>query len=199
MSSWLDELRGKPLLRAGLAAILALLWLVGMLELSDARDASRKERVRLSDEVAQLRSMSAERQWPALRDQAQARLADYRSLAWREESEGRMQAMLQDWLRAQLAAAGVMQPRELAVTVLPAGSLSPAEKGRKPALAADMRIARARMSFEFKPETLHQVLASLPASQRWIWVSRLSVDNDAGRMVELELEALFVLGSREAS
>lgn len=198
MNKWLDELRSKPLLRAGLAAVVALLWLLGLLELSDARDASRKEQFGLSDEVAQLRTVGGEQQWPALRDQAQARLADYQSLAWREESEGRMQAMLQDWLRAQLATAGV-QPRELVVTVLPAGNQSTAERGRKSPLRADMRIARARMSFEFKPDTLHQVLASLPASRRWIWVSRLSVDNDARRMVELEVEALFVLGAREAS
>jgi hypothetical protein len=198
MTRWLDELRSKPLLRAGLAAALGLLWLVGLLELSDALDAARKERDRLSEEVVRLRSVRGEQHWPALRDQAQARLADYRSLAWREESEGRMQAMLQDWLRAQLATVGV-QPRELTVTVLPASSLAPGANASKSALAADMRIARARLSFEFKPDTLHQVLASLPASRRWIWVSRMAVDNDSRRMVELELEALFVLGAREAA
>jgi len=198
VSRWLDEFRSKPRLRAGLAAVLALLWLLGLLELSDALDAARKERVRLSDEVARLRSVGSEQRWPALREQAEARLADHRSLAWREESEGRMQAMLQDWLREQLAAAGV-QPRELVVTVLPARTLSPSESGRKAELPADVRIARARLSFEFKPDALHQVLARLPASRRWIWVSRMTVDNDSQRTVELELEALFVLGAREAS
>lgn len=198
MNKWLDELRSKPFLRAGVAAVLALLCLAGLLELSDARDAARKERDRLIDEVALLRSTGSEKQWPVLRDQALARLADHQSLAWREESEGRMQAMLQDWLRAQLAAAGV-QPRDLLVTVLPVGGAAPAEKGRKSPLSADMRIARARMSFEFKPETLHLALASLPASRHWIWVSRMSVENDTRRMVELEVEALFVLGAREAS
>jgi hypothetical protein len=198
VSNWLDELRSKPRLQAGLAVVLALLWLLGLLELSDALDAARKERVRLSDEVARLRTVGAEQHWPAMRDQAQARLADHRSLAWREESEGRMQAMLQDWLREQLASVGV-QPRELVVTVLPARTVSPAANGRKAELPADMRIARARVSFEFKPDAMHQVLARLPASRRWIWVSRMAVDNDSQRVVELELEALFVLGAREAS
>ncbi len=198
MSRWLDELRGNPRLRAGLAAVLALLWLLGLLELSDALDAARKERLRLGEEVARLRSVGAEQRWPALREQAEAHLADHRSLAWREESEGRMQAMLQDWLREQLAAVGV-QPRELVVTVLPARNVSPSANGRKSDLPADMRIARARLSFEFKAEALHQFLARLPASRRWIWVSRMAVDNDRQRVVELELEALFVLGAREAS
>ena len=198
MSGWLDELRRKPRLRAGLAGVLALVWLLGLLELSDALDAAHKERARLSEEVARLRSVGAEKRWPALREQTEARLADHRSLAWREESEGRMQAMLQDWLREQLASVGV-QPRELVVTVLPARSVSPSANGRKAELPADMRIARARVSFEFKPDALHQILARLPASRRWIWVSRMAVDNDSQRMVELELEALFVLGAREAS
>jgi hypothetical protein len=198
VNSWLDELRSKPRLRAGLAAVAALLWLLGLLELFDALDAARKDKARLSDEVLRLRSVGAEPRWPAMREQAEARLADYRSLAWREESEGRMQAMLQDWLREQLAAVGV-QPRELVVTVLPARTVSPAEGGRKAELPADMRIARARLTFEFKADALHQVLARLPASRRWIWVSRMAVDNDSQRVVELELEALFVLGVREAS
>jgi hypothetical protein len=198
VSSWLDELRSKPRLQAGLAVGVVLLWLLGLLELTDALDAARKDKARLIDEVARLRTVGAEQQWPAMRDQAEARLADHRSLAWREESEGRMQAMLQDWLREQLATVGV-QPRELVVTVLPARTVSPAGNGRKAELPADMRIARARVSFEFKPDALHQVLAKLPASRRWVWVSRMAVDNDGQRVVELELEALFVLGARGAS
>lgn len=198
MSTWLDELRSKPRLQAGLAVVLAMLWLLGLLELTDALDAARKDKDRLIDEVARLRTVGAEQQWAAMRDQAEARLADHRSLAWREESEGRMQAMLQDWLREQLATVGV-QPRELVVTVLPARTVSPAGNGRKAELPADMRIARARVSFEFKPDALHQILAKLPASRRWVWVSRMAVDNDGQRVVELELEALFVLGARGAS
>ena len=198
MSRWRDELRSNVRLRIGLVAVVALLWLLGLLELLDMLDAARKDRSRLHDEVAELRLVGGEQRWPILRDQAEQRLADYRSLAWREESEGRMQAMLQDWLREQLATVGV-QPRELSVTVLPARSVAPAERSKKSELPADMRIARARLSFDFKPDTLHQFLARLPASQRWIWISRMSVENDSRRLVEIELEALFVLGSREQS
>ncbi len=198
MSRWLDELRRNARLRVGLAAVGLLVWLLGLLELSDALDAARAELARSSEEVQRLRAVRGEQHWPAFRDQAQARLADYRSLAWREESEGRMQAMLQDWLREQLAIVG-LQPRELAVTVLPARPAATADDKRKSELPADMRLARARLSFDFKPDSLHQLLAALAASRRWIWVSRLAVENDSRRVVELELEALFVLGTREPS
>lgn len=198
MSTRRDDLRGNPRLRAGLVLVVVLIWLLGLFELLDRLDAARGERARVSDEVERLRVVRSEGQWLGVRDQAQARLADYRSLAWREESEGRMQAMLQDWLRDQLAAVGA-EPRELSVTVQPARSVAPANDSRKPELPADMRIARARLSFDFKPDTLHQFLARLPASLRWISVVRMTVENDSRRLVELELEALFVLGTREQS
>jgi hypothetical protein len=52
------------------------------------------------------------------------------------------------------------------------------------------------MVFDFQGDRLHRFLATLPASRQWIWVSRLVVDNDRRRQVELEVEALFVLGVR---
>lgn len=198
MTGWREELRSNPRLRAGLAAVAALLWVLVLLELSGALDAARERRNQLNGEVTRLRNVRGERQWTVLRDQVQERLADYRSLAWREESEGRMQAMLQDWLREQLAAVGV-QPREMTVTVLPARSVAPPGSGRKSELPPDMRLARARLSFDFKPDSLHQFLAKLPASRHWIWVSRMVVENESRRAVEIELEALFVLGAREPS
>lgn len=196
MSDWRDELRGNARLRAGLVVVVGLFWVIGLLQLLDMLDAARKDRASLSETVEELRRVGKDERWLALRDQAGQRLADYRALAWREESEGRMQAMLQDWLREQLGAVGV-QPRDVSVTVLPARGTTPGDRGRKSELPADMRIARAQLSFEFKPEALHQFLAKLPASLRWIWVSRMSVENDSRRQVELELEALFVLGARE--
>lgn len=196
MSAWRDELRANARLRVGLVVVAALIWSLGLLEMLDRLDASRRDLERLRGEVEELRLVGTQRDWLPMREQAEQRLADYRSLAWREESEGRMQAMLQDWLREQLAAVGV-QPRELSVTVLPARGVAPAERGRKAELPADMRIARAQLSFEFKPDALHQFLSKLPQSRHWIWVSRMSVENDSRRMVELELEALFVLGNRE--
>lgn len=198
MTGWREELRSNSRLRFGLAAVAALLWVLVLLDLSGSRDAAREQRNQLADEVIRLRDVRGEQQWTTLRNQAQERLADYRSLAWREESEGRMQAMLQDWLREQLAAVGV-QPREMTVTVLPARAVAASGNSRKSELPADMRLVRARLTFDFKPDSLQQFLAGLPTSRHWIWVSRMVVENEGRHAVELELEALFVLGARESS
>lgn len=203
MTGWRQELQDNPRLRLGLLAVAALLWLFGLFELDDRLRATERERARLTDELARLRVAAAEQQWPTLRDRVKQRLDDYRALAWREESEGRMQATLQDWLREQFTAVG-LQPRDLQVSVLPAsaGAAAPpaaSAPARKAELPSDLRIARARMAFDFQPDGLHPLLAALNASRRWIWVSRLSVDNGSRRSVELELEALFVLGAKAGS
>lgn len=203
MTGWRQELQDNPRLRLGLLAVAALLWLFGLFELDDRLRATERERARLTDELARLRVAAAEQQWPTLRDRVKQRLDDYRALAWREESEGRMQATLQDWLREQFTAVG-LQPRDLQVSVLPAsaGAAAPpaaSAPARKAELPSDLRIARARMAFDFQPDGLHRLLAALNASRRWIWVSRLSVDNGSRRSVELELEALFVLGAKAGS
>jgi hypothetical protein len=203
VTGWRQELQDNPRLRLGLLAVAALLWLFGLFELDDRLRATERERARLTDELARLRVAAAEQQWPTLRDRVKQRLDDYRALAWREESEGRMQATLQDWLREQFTAVG-LQPRDLQVSVLPAsaGAAAPpaaSAPARKAELPSDLRIARARMAFDFQPDGLHRLLAALNASRRWIWVSRLSVDNGSRRSVELELEALFVLGAKAGS
>jgi hypothetical protein len=195
MNAWARELRENPRLRAGLLAIVAIVWMLALLELLDGLDASRRERARLADEVAHLQTMARERQWPEFRDQVQQRLADVRSFAWREESEGRMQATLQDWLREQFAGVGV-QPREVLVSVLPTTAGGAEAANRDAELPPEARIVRARTVFDFQPDALHRLLSRLPASHRWVWVSRLAVDPAGRRIVELELEALFVLGVR---
>ena len=99
-----------------------------------------------------------------LRDQAQARLADYRSLAWREESEGRMLGHVAGQLAAQQLAAAGAEPRALTVTVQPARGVGPAE-GREVRVASRHAYRARAASFEFKPDTLHQFLAKA-VSQR---------------------------------
>jgi hypothetical protein len=194
LNGWLDELRGNARLRAGALLIVGLLWTLLLFEGADRIDALRRERVAVVDEIDRLRGVIREAGWLQRRDDAQQLLAVYRGRAWREESEGRMQALMQDWLREKLAGAGV-QPAELTVSVLAAAQ----EGAAGAALPAEFRLVRSRVTFDFQPQTLHELLASVAANPNWVAVSRLAVRNTGRRVVELELEALFVLGARAGS
>jgi len=216
LNAWLDELRAKPRLRLGLLAVLALGWIFGLLELEAAWGTARQEQARLSHEIARMQAISGQTQWRQQRDAVFMALADLRSRAWRDESEGRMQAQMQDWVREQLVALG-LQASELNVVVLPAGEKPAAGESRGRATAAgtpagsggtgagagpaggdgsDLRLVRSRVVFEFQPDKLHQLLAAVQASPKWLWVARMAVLNGNRKSVELELEALFILGTR---
>lgn len=189
MSEWVRQWRDNPRLRVGVLLAAALVWLYALLSLADEVEAMNSERMRAAAELQRLTALERELHWNDYRADAVRTLADYRARSWREESEGRMQARLQDWLRSQLATVG-LQPRELAATVLPV----PGAEEDDP--AGMLRLVRARASFDFDPAALHQTLATVRRELQWTWVSRLTVNNAGRRSVELEVEALFVLDAR---
>jgi hypothetical protein len=184
VNDWRQELRSKPALRLGLLAIIGLAWIYGLLELEAAGAAARREQAVLIDELARLQGLGSEAEWRRQRDEVYARVTELRGRAWREESEGRMQALLQDWLRQQLSAQG-LQARELTVAVLP---LSPKDEG------SDLRLLRARLAFDFDPDRLHALIGALYQGPAAVWMPRLLVTNAGRRSVEMDLEFLFILG-----
>ncbi len=197
MQAWVDEVRAKPRLAAGLGVVVMLVWVLGLLELDAAQQRAQAEQLRLSEELTSLRAMAGEDAWRQQRDQAFERLAQLRSRAWREESEGRMQAAMQDWLRERSAVHG-MPARELSVTVLPpAGAAEPAVAtvAAEASATADLRLVRARLVADFQPQGLHALMAEFASHPQSVWVTRLSVRNGARRTLEMEIEAPFIVAS----
>lgn len=194
------RLRAEPRAAVGLAVVLLLAWFAALLEW-DAAVAAQQAQVRtLQAQVARLQGLAGQApQWTQAREEAALRLAELRARAWRAESEGRMQAQLQDWLRDALTDAG-LPVRELVVTLPLADAAAQGTPESAPTLPPDMRLVRARVRVAFDPEALMGWLAALAVQERWVWVEGLRVLNQPGNQyAELELAALFVLGMEEAS
>jgi len=203
VSGLIQELRGNPRLAAGLGVIAALLWVWGLLEVQDATARLQASHAELQNRMVRLKSLAAQSHWPAHREAAVSAVATYRARTWREQSEGRMQAVMQDWLREKIAATGA-QPLELTVSIASEAPPTPGVQqrstpGAAPALPAGVRVMRARVVLDFQPVRLNELLAAVSASPNWLWVSRMSVREEGRRVVELELEALFLAGAREGS
>lgn len=188
---------------AGVAALFCMVWIYALLEMDERLTTLRGQEDRLRQQVARFGAVSQETQWGASRDELQRRMTAFRARAWREESEGRIQAHFQDWLREQLAAGG-LKARELVVSLPQAGAAQasaaePAGRDKEAeAMPAEMRIVRARVTLDFTSDSFNALLARLSASGRWLWVERLTVRNRPPvRTVEIELGALFVIGPRE--
>ena len=178
----------------GLLVALSLLWLFLLLDLADRVDAAQAEELRLARQVQRMREAASEAEWPRYRDEVNQRLSEFRARAWREESEGLVQARMQDWLQQQLSAVGATQ-RELAVS-LPV----PMEGPEGLEMPPEMRVVRARVVFDFQPAGFNALLEALSAAPQWLWVDTLRVRNWGGSpSVELELGALFIVGEGEST
>ncbi len=200
------ELQDNRRLRLGLMAVVAIVWVLALLQLDDHLSAARQEEGQLRGQIIRLQAMGKEDRWPGYRDRVTKNLAQFRARAWREESEGRIQAHLQDWLREQLAEGGI-KADELLVS-LPQGYETPAEGTEESMtgiektrseddLPPEMRVVHARLTFAFHEQPFLKLMNAISGSAHWLWIERLTVRNWGKRTVELELGALFVIGPRQ--
>lgn len=195
---WL-QLQAQPRALAGIALLLVLGWLALLLDWDARRVAAEEQLVVQQRQLARLQGFAQEGQWLPALEASQAQLAQLRARLWHQESEGRIQAYFQDWLRAQLEQAG-LKVLELSVSLPQAGVA--AEPGRAlteaavDALPPDMRVVRAQMTLEFDTDSLAAFLTHISSQERWLWLQRLQVRSHPNRRsAELELGALFTVGT----
>lgn len=182
------RLEQNPRLLLGIAVVAALLWVFLLLDLAERSDSLQAEEARTAQQLERMRSATREAEWPNFRDEINQRLTAFRERAWRAESEGLVQAMVQDWLSQQVGAVGATQ-RELAVSLPTA--LEGAEGSELP---SEMRVVRARLVLDFQPGSFATLMEALATAPNWIWIESLHVRNWGNPAVELELGALFVIG-----
>lgn len=195
---WL-QLQAQPRALAGIALLLVLGWLALLLDWDARRVAAQEQLAVQQRQLARLQGFAQEGQWLPALEASQAQLVQLRARLWHQESEGRIQAYFQDWLRAQLEQAG-LKVLELSVSLPQAGVA--AEPGRAlteaavDALPPDMRVVRAQMTLEFDTDSLAAFMTNISSQERWLWLQRLQVRSHPNRRsAELELGALFAVGT----
>lgn len=203
-----QEWQRNPRLRTGVVLALGLVSLWVLMALADRLDARVAERDRLAAQLQRLRAVAQDRRWDTLVADMRVVDAQWRERLWREPTEGRMQAALQDWLRNQVATMG-LTPRELAVAVVqdtpPGGGaaagarLSAADNAAGPGLPPGLSVVRARVALDLPALRLHEWLARLASAPGLTRVTRLSVSNADRPAVEVEIEALFSMADGTVS
>lgn len=196
MKKWRERLVKEPRALYGLMGAIILVWIYALIALHDHVNRLGEERRALRLQSIQLDRLGREGGWKSLAEAAEERLTNFNSRLWLAESEGRMQAEFQDWLR-QLAAKQGLHMREMIVSQAePVRDMAGAEGQQSSLLPEGWRILQARVSLEWEPQTFASWLASLAEAQRWLWIERLSLKNGRPATVELELAGLFAIGAR---
>ncbi|MGE5093851.1 MAG: hypothetical protein ACM3SO_01850 [Betaproteobacteria bacterium] len=186
------DLAANHRLRWGVWAIVAILWIYGILVLRDAARAERTALEQASRRIASLEQVAAERDWPARLRSAEDVRQKLEGRLWHAGTLGLAQAAFQDWLNQAVQQAGVRKP---VVTVTaqdesaarPAAGATPADAGG----AADLWKTSARIAFDFEPTTLYRFLQRLASNDKAVVVESLTIRGTPGGRVEMVLVAYF--------
>ena len=193
------ELGASRRLRLGLALIVAVLWLYGVLLLRDARDERTRGFRQASVQLARLQEAAGQTEWPQRLEEAKILPAALESGLWRGDSLGLSRAALQDWLAQQMKQAQV--PRPLITLAAQEDDAAGAPGGAAPAggapaaeaaeLAAGLWKVKAKLNFDFTAESLPLLLARLAAPSPRVTVESLRVVREPVARVEMVVVAYF--------
>lgn len=175
MASLLVEVRTNPKLRAGLWAIVGILWFYGVLVLHEEVERRRQAYQETVKELRRVEAMAGQAEWPERREAARALVLQMEGRLWSEGTLGLAQASLLDWLNR---AAQRHQLLHLTVNV---GAQEDTEAaGRSdaaPRAGSTLSLWKvtAKMSFDFDPKTLYPFLAGLQSNDKALLVESLTI------------------------
>jgi hypothetical protein len=195
----INELRANPRLRWGLATIIGMGWLYGVLLLRDELHDQTQNYRNTVQSIDRLQAQLAEPEWPARAVAARSMAVQLEGRLWQAISPGLAQAAYQDWLTATLAKAGINNP-QITVTVIEDTPANPplsnsAAKGATldstASTPADLWKIRAKLSFEFNAAATMDLLARLENHEQQSVVKALTLRKEPAPRAELEVLAYF--------
>ncbi|HET9579615.1 MAG TPA: hypothetical protein VFP44_17410 [Usitatibacter sp.] len=186
------DLAANHRLRWGVWAIVAILWIYGILVLRDAARAERAAAEQASRRIAALEQVAAERDWPARWRSAEDVRQKLEGRLWHAGTLGLAQAAFQDWLNETVQQAGVRKP-VVAVAAQEDSSTRavPGAASTEPAAAPDLWKTTARVAFDFEPAALYRFLQRLASNDKAVVVESLTIRGTPGGRVEMGLVAWF--------
>lgn len=172
-------------LRLACWAVLAIIWVYGLLLLSDLAPAQRAKLAALRGQAMELKGLQDTAQWEARLRQAREQAKAARALTWIEARPGLAQAEVQDWLRAAAGKAG-LAVRDLRV----ASVASESAEGLGKAAASARGVIALRLSADFTPLALSSLLYEIGQIERGLTVRRLQLKTwTTPQQVDIDVQA----------
>ncbi len=164
MNNLLQELKTNPRLRIGLALILVVLWVYGLLELGTLNQTRLESYTRLARKAAQLKSQARQEAWITRASEVATLKTQVESSLWNESSSGLALARWQDWLDDTLNTAGATRH-----TINISESIGKQPEGQR------WQPMRARIEFDSTPDRLNNVLYLLEKAEKLTQIETLTV------------------------
>lgn len=187
LDRFLSELKSNARLRIGVALVFAVLWLYLIMLMRETMDGSAREYRRTSVKQAKLQSVMQQGDWTERLNAAKTLQAKMESALWRGDTLGLARASFQDWLNQQTQRAAVTRP------VISMGTGIEEATGEQANVAAidDLWKIRAKLVFDFNPESLNKLLGQMSRHTHHVAIESLRVTKEPVPRVELVASAYF--------
>jgi hypothetical protein len=193
------ELRDNARLRAGVGAVVVILWLYALLAWGDAQSVREEQIKQLQQEINELRPFErTEDLWKQRLLEARSVSAGLQSYLWEARSRSLAEATFRDWLQGRAQSSG-LRVRELNVRAQEAAS-TPGEKStvsETAALGNDKLLPiRGRLVADFSPSSTSSLLLQVHEQPHHVLIQRLVIRNPPPPQegaLEVEVQALFAL------
>ncbi|MBC7719760.1 MAG: hypothetical protein H7Z77_08220 [Chitinophagaceae bacterium] len=200
--NFLSQLRANPRLRWGIALIVGIFWLYGVLVLREQVQEQTQQYRSASLALARLQAQRAQADWPARLAPAKVMAVQLESKLWQAPTAGLAQAAFQDWINLNIVKAGVANPQisvtlvEDAVSSSASGSTSNNAASSNPdnAIAptpSDLWKIKAKINIDLGLMSVSDLINKIESDDKQIVVSTFSTRKEPLPRAELELLAYF--------
>jgi hypothetical protein len=192
LDQFLSELKGNARLRIAVALVFAVLWLYLILLMRDSLDQSAREYRSASIKLGKLQSVLQLGDWTERLNAAKTLQAQMESALWRGDTLGLARASFQDWLNQQVQRSAVSRP------VISMGTANEEATGEqtRPAVIDDLWKVRAKLVFDFNPESLNKLLGQIAGHTQHVAIESLHITKEPNARVEITASAYFQKSDR---
>ena len=192
LDQFLSELKSNVRLRIAVALVFAVLWLYLILLMRETLDSSAREYRSASIKLGKLQSVTQQGDWTARLNAAKTLQAEMESALWRGDTLGLARASFQDWLNQQMQRAAVVRP----VVSMGTGTEEAKSERAQAAGLDDLWIVRAKLVFDFNPDSLNKLLGQLAGHTNLVVIESLRITKEPVARVEMVASAYFQKSDR---
>lgn len=185
-----NQLRDTPRLRWGLALIIGILWLYGVLILRDNLQEKEQQYTAAARSLQRLRTELTQPEWLGRAAPAKAMAVQLESRLWQAPTSGLAQAAFQEWLSSVIAQSG-LKGAQITGAAVDEGTSAAEPNANSSPIPKGLRKVSAKLRFEFVAASLLNLLKLIETSDKLAVVTSLSVRKDPPPSVEMEIVAYF--------
>lgn len=193
LDNFLNQLRGNPRLRWGIALIVGIFWLYGILLLRDTlQDQEQQHRV-TAQSVARLRTQLAHPEWTSRVIPAETKALQMEERLWQAPTSGLAQAAFQDWLNASSTQAGIIHP-QITASVIEEAVANTTDQSDSAGITAPANLWKitAKLASDFSTQNFLSLMNLIENHEKQIIVVALNIRKEPTPRIEMELNGYFL-------